>query len=148
MLLPVLGFILFFWLGALSFLLFRTVANYNRLTRGATDKTLSEIFKEFLEQEKLTHQELKDVRQEMRNLGEESQKFIQKIGVVRFNPFSDTGGDQSFTLALLDGKNNGIVVTSLYARSGVRWYVKRIKNGRGIEHELSKEETEAVRISH
>ncbi len=68
---------------------------------------------------------------------------VQKVGFVRFNPFSDTGGDNSFALALLDYRNNGVVLSSLYARDGVRVYAKHIENGEA-RHQLSKEEMHAL----
>lgn len=55
---------------------------------------------------------------------------VQKVGFVRFNPFHDTGGDNSFVLALLDHDNNGVLVSSLYTREGVRTYGKKIEQGR------------------
>ncbi|MEK7630681.1 MAG: DUF4446 family protein [Patescibacteria group bacterium] len=68
---------------------------------------------------------------------------IQKVSMVRFNPFSDTGGDQSFVIALLDGKNNGVVFSSLYTRGQPLVYAKPIKEG--VSHyQLSGEETDAL----
>jgi len=69
---------------------------------------------------------------------------IQKIGLVRFNPFKDTGGDQSFILSLLDAHNTGVVISGLYSRTGTRWYAKKVVVGKGSEHELSDEEVKAV----
>jgi hypothetical protein len=63
---------------------------------------------------------------------------------LRFNPFNDTGGDQSFILALLDGKNAGVVISGLYSWSGTRWYAKKVVDGKGVEHELSKDEKKAI----
>ena len=64
---------------------------------------------------------------------------LQKIGFVRFNPFQDTGGDNSFILVLLDSENTGVMVSSLFAREGVRIYGKHIDRGRS-RHQLSQEE--------
>ena len=69
---------------------------------------------------------------------------IQKIGLLRFNPFKDTGGDQSFVLALLDNNDTGIVISALYSRLGTRWYAKKVAEGKGLEHELSDEEKKAI----
>ena len=138
-------FLFSLWLGGVTFLLLKTLGNYNRLTKGVSDQTLSEVLNDFLDKEKITQKELARVLEEIGSLREEAKLSIQKVGLVRFNPFADTGGDQSFALALLDGKDSGIVVTSLYSRNGVRWYVKTIRKGKGIEHELSKEEAEAVK---
>ena len=80
---------------------------------------------------------------ELNNLKKESKFSIQKVGVVRFNPFKNMGGNQSFSVALLDGNNDGIVITSFYNRNGNRIFGKPIKKGRSI-HVLSEEEKSAV----
>ena len=69
-----------------------------------------------------------------------------RVGLVRFNPFEDTGGNQSFALALLDGRGDGFVVSSLHARTGTRLYAKAIAKG-ASETALSTEESEALRIA-
>jgi len=69
---------------------------------------------------------------------------IQKVGVVRFNPFRETGGDQSFAIALLDSQDNGLVISSLYSREGTRIYTKPVEAGQS-KYPLSKEELEALR---
>ncbi len=71
-------------------------------------------------------------------------KGIHKIGVIRFNPFKDVGGDQSFAIALLDGKNNGLVISSLYTREGTRIYTKSIIKGVSPKHPLTEEEKKAI----
>ena len=68
---------------------------------------------------------------------------IQKVGLVRYNPFSDAGGDQSFALALLDGRRNGVVISSLYGREMNRVYAKRIEGG-ASKYPLTDEEKEAL----
>jgi hypothetical protein len=69
---------------------------------------------------------------------------IQRVTLVRFNPFEDTGGNQSFALALLDGSGTGVVISSLHSRTGTRVYAKTIVDGRA-NAPLSDEETEALR---
>jgi uncharacterized protein DUF4446 len=71
-------------------------------------------------------------------------RAFQRVGVVRFNPFEDTGGNQSFALALLDADGNGWVLSSLHARSGTRVYAKSIQGGRP-EGAVSEEESAAIR---
>jgi hypothetical protein len=73
-------------------------------------------------------------------------KCIQKIGVVRFNPFNDTGGNQSFAAAFLDNYLNGIIILGLYSRDGVRVYSKQVRKGKS-EYILSKEEEEAIKVA-
>jgi hypothetical protein len=72
------------------------------------------------------------------------QQSIQKVGVIRFNPFSDTGGDQSFAVALLDAAGNGVVVSSLHGRADTRIFAKPVQAGRS-KHALSDEEQQAIR---
>jgi Protein of unknown function (DUF4446) len=71
-------------------------------------------------------------------------KAVQRTGLVRYNPFEDTGGNQSFAVALLDANGDGVVVSSLHARQNTRVYAKAIVGGRS-EAALSDEETEALR---
>ncbi len=71
---------------------------------------------------------------------------IQKIAVVRFNPFKDTGGDQSFCIAFLDAKNNGFTISSLFTREGTRIYTKPISNGVS-NYPLTNEEKEAIALA-
>lgn len=68
---------------------------------------------------------------------------VQKLGVVRFNPFGDGGGNFSFSLALLDGQNSGLVITSMHGREQNRIYSKKIENGKS-ESTLTEEERQAV----
>ncbi|MEI8103524.1 MAG: DUF4446 family protein [Candidatus Moraniibacteriota bacterium] len=70
-------------------------------------------------------QELFEISNKLHQLG---QKGLHRIGFVRFNPFKDVGSNQSFSLALLDGKNNGVVVSSLHTRDASRVYAKPIEN--------------------
>ena len=69
---------------------------------------------------------------------------IQRVSLKRYNPYQDTGGDQSFSIALLDGLGNGLVLTSLHSRAGTRIFAKPVKGGRQDRFELSKEEQEVV----
>ncbi len=71
---------------------------------------------------------------------------IQKVGIIRFNPFHSTGGDQSFCLALLDRGNNGVVITSLHANDMTRMYTKPVQGGTS-EIQLSREEEKAIAVA-
>jgi len=77
---------------------------------------------------------------------ERSQRSIQHIGMVRFNPFEDTGSDQSFAIALLDYRRNGVVISSLHGRANTRVFAKPVADGAST-HNLSDEESEAIRIA-
>jgi hypothetical protein len=66
-----------------------------------------------------------------------------RLGLVRFSPFKDTGGDQSFALALLDESDDGFVISSLHSRTGTRIYAKAVANGKA-DMTLSAEEVQAI----
>jgi len=75
---------------------------------------------------------------------EQGRRAVQRVGLVRYNPFEDTGGNQSFALALLDSKSDGVVISSLHSRQQTRLYVKQIAGGKS-ETALSDEETQALK---
>ena len=78
-----------------------------------------------------------------KNLDEDISKCIQKIGIVRYSAFKDTGSDLSFAVALLDEKNNGVVFNGIYSREMSNIYAKPVENGNS-KYTLSDEETEAI----
>lgn len=112
---------------------------------------------EFFKQTKKEPKDLKGVLNKVKGLEEKvekileeiekmkkGQKFsVQKVGIIRFNPFSEVGGDQSFSVALLNEKDDGVVITSLYSRQENRVYGKPIKNSQS-EYTLSEEEKQAI----
>ena len=69
---------------------------------------------------------------------------IQKIGIYRYNAYKDSGSDLSFTLALLDEKNDGVVLNGIYSREMSNIYAKPIKNGTS-EYRITEEENEAIK---
>jgi uncharacterized membrane protein len=71
---------------------------------------------------------------------------VQKVGLVRFNPFEDGGGNFSFSLALLNAQDSGIVITSMHGREQNRIYTKKIINGLS-DMKLTEEEEKAVQIA-
>lgn len=79
-----------------------------------------------------------------KNLDEEVAKCIQKVGMVRYSAFKDTGSDLSFAVAMLDENNYGVVFNGIYSREMSNIYAKPVKNGVS-EYTLSEEEKEAIR---
>lgn len=137
-------FVLFSWVIALTILLIQTNRHYRRLTRNISKKDLKSVLDEMLTKTDLTQKQIQLVASSLKKLDSKSQGFIQKVGFVRFNPFPQTGGDQSFSLALLDAKNNGFVLSSLHSRESTRFYAKTVKDGLSEGRELSKEERQAI----
>lgn len=85
-----------------------------------------------------------DLKKIVESYQRSSLKHLQKSGFVRFNPFSNSGGDQSFALAILNGHNDGFVISSLHSRDQTRTFAKPVKAGVGEKFELSKEEKLAI----
>lgn len=102
--------------------------------------------KEVLSQFKVLKKDFKKISEDIKSLKQGGLFSIQKVGVIRFNPFKEIGGNQSFSVALLDGHNDGIVITSLYSRDGNRVFAKPIKKGKS-KYLLSKEEKKAIEKS-
>ncbi len=136
--------LLFAWVITLTILLVQTIIHYRRLTKNVSKKDLKTVLEDLLTKTDLTQRQIQTVAVNLKKLDTKSLGFVQKIGFVRFNPFPQTGGDQSFCLALLDAKDNGFVLSSLHSRDHTRFYAKTVKVGVDDGHELSKEERQAV----
>lgn len=132
------------WLIALTFLFWQIFSHYSRLTKGVSSKTLKTILEDVLKEVGGVKKDIDILKARCDTIEQTGFLHIQKIGLLRFNPFKDTGGDQSFILALLDGNDTGVVISGLYSRSGTRWYAKKVRQGKGLEHELSEEEKKAL----
>lgn len=100
--------------------------------------------KELAKQCKSLEERLEKTEKELALLQTAHKKALTKVGMVRFNPFGDIGGDQSFSVALLDQEDSGIVITSHYGKEMQRVYAKPVKQGKS-EYSLSAEEEEAIK---
>lgn len=136
---------IFLWLCILTYFLWKALAHYNKLGQGLKEKNFKSIMETLLKDVNIAKKDIDNLELYCDKIQKEGFLHIQKIGLVRFNPFKDTGGDQSFILSLVDGNDTGVVISGLYARSGTRWYAKRIIKGKSVEHELSEEEKKALK---
>lgn len=127
-----------------SFIIWKRYVDRKRL--GLDDQETNDLRELAMKHKKTlqTHNKnLVELGQILEELVENNRRNIQKIGMVRFNPFAETGGNMSFSLALLDGKNNGIVISSLHSREATRIYTKSIENGQS-KSQLTEEEKQAI----
>ena len=132
------------WLAGISYFVWRQQRFLRDFIPTTDDKTslldqFSRVIKDVADFRERGQQLQKNVRE----LSLEGLKHTQKISLLRYNPYGDTGGDQSFTLVLLSGNADGVLVTSLHTRAGTRIYAKEVKNGQ-CEMTLSKEEQKAL----
>ena len=137
----------FVWLMALTFFFWRILAHYNKLTKGVSGKSLRTVLEDLLKEVDISKKDIDYLKQYSLRLEKDGLLHIQRVGLLRFNPFKDTGGDQSFILSLVDADNTGVIISGLYSRSGTRWYAKKVLKGKGVEHELSEEEEKALKDS-
>jgi len=108
---------------------------------------LEEMLESYLTQVQETTSQVRDVNALTRRLQGAARYSLQHMGVVRFNPFPDTGGDQSFAVALVDAHGNGVVISSLHAREGTRVYAKPLKKWES-EYSLTGEEKRAIAMAY
>jgi hypothetical protein len=113
------------------------------LTRGERGQSLDAVLDAHLDRVSAVGRDLDELSARSAILEAANRRSIQKVGLVRFNPFEDTGGNQSFALALTDAQGNGFVISSLHSRTGTRVYAKAIADGRA-DGALSDEEGEAL----
>lgn len=114
------------------------------LTQGSDESSLEAVLGSHLQEVRRAVSDVDVVSGRTGVLERDMQTSFGRMALVRFNPFEDTGGNQSFALALLDGRGDGFVVSSLHARAGTRVYAKAIAGG-SSEAALSDEESEALR---
>ncbi|HEX7495831.1 MAG TPA: DUF4446 family protein [Candidatus Limnocylindrales bacterium] len=116
------------------------------LTRGSDGDSLEAVFDAHLETVHQVGRDLDELTARTAVLESSARHHFARLGLVRFNPFPDTGGNQSFALALLDESEEGFVVSSLHSRTGTRIYAKAIVGGKA-DTSLSTEETEAMGLA-
>lgn len=117
------------WLTFLSVLIFKVYKLFTKLSLGI--------------EADLTKKGFGEINKRLSFLENDGKGHIQKVGLVRFNPFKELGGDQSFCLAILDGEDSGILLTGLHTRDRTRVYMKKIIKGKS-DHDLSVEEKKAL----
>ena len=90
-----------------------------------------------------TEEEIRKLSLYYKELDNKTQKCIQKVGIVRYNAYKDTGSDLSFAVCLLDEHNDGVVFNGIYSRDMSNIYAKPIENGVS-KYKVTIEEQEAI----
>lgn len=128
------------------FLLIRLIILDRRLSsllsgRHAVD--FEDVINDFVRTARRLDERTKLIAQEIDNINDRLARALQRFHTIRFNPFRDQGGNQSFVTCLMDEKGDGVVISSLYSRDKVSVYAKPLIEGKS-EYELSEEEKEVV----
>lgn len=142
---PALAGFLALWLGGLTFFSWRQNRFLRELFPKSGERDIRRKFEELLKQVLNSKQDLDNIKESLSLIKKAGEKYIQRVELNRYNPYDDTGGDQSFSLALLDNRGNGVVLTSLHARSGTRIFAKSVSLGEGVKYHLSEEEKKVVK---
>ena len=108
---------------------------------GGTD--IKEDLKEYIHRVETVEQKTDTIINYCKDLENTLVGCIQKIGIIRYSAFRDTGSDLSFALALLDSNNNGVILNGIYSREMSNIYAKPVVNGEAT-YTLSEEEKQAL----
>lgn len=129
----------------LSFLLFKLYRHYTKLTSNVSQKDLITSLNRLISVSELNTEKISDLSEKLDAEISQNKKHIQRVGFSRYNPFTDTGGDQSFSLSLLDENGDGVVISSLHSRENTRLYAKKVELGKVQDQALSKEEQSVIK---
>ncbi len=133
------------WLGLISFLIWRQGKFLNSLFPKSEERDIRKKFEETIRTIEEFKLKLSNLDGKVASLQSQGLQHIQRVELLRFNPYDETGGNISFTVCFLDNRGTGIVITSLHARSGTRVFGKEIALGKSKKYELSKEEESVIK---
>ena len=136
--------ILLVWQLILTFVLVFQSSKWRKIVKDGKKINLVQILENIVAKEDSLSKKVTKIENDTQDIKLRTNTYFQKLSLVRFNPFESTGGDQSFIITLLNGQNDGFVISSLHSRSGTRIYAKQISKGSPVQHEFSKEEKEIV----
>lgn len=111
---------------------------------GKDAKNLENVLTDQLTEVRELDREIQELFEISNQLRELCLKSLHKTSVIRFNPFKEVGGNQSFSVVLLDGKNSGVIISSLHTREGTRVYAKPVLLGDANGFPLTEEEKQAI----
>lgn len=131
--------IILVWNIILSFKLSTLTEKYKKFMRGSSGKNFENILLGHIEAIESALERVNMINDEIINVKNQMDKCIQKCNIIRYNAFSDTGSDLSFSIAMLDNFNDGFVITGIYGRNESICYAKPISNGKST-YPLSVEE--------
>jgi hypothetical protein len=121
----------------------RLTLRYQKMMRGAEGTNIEQMLLEHITEVRQTVTKVDQLGRECQRLDGVGRGCVQRVGVVRFNAFEDTGSDLSFAVALLDARNNGVVVSGIFGRNESRSYAKPVVGGQS-SYFLTAEEKAAI----
>ncbi len=115
----------------------------NFMKKIGNGKNIEEDLRNYLEKVEQVEKHNLENANAIKNLNSDLRKCIQKVGIVRYNAFQDTGSDLSFALALLDENDDGVVLNGIYSREMSNIYAKPVEKGKSA-YTVSEEEAQAI----
>jgi hypothetical protein len=116
---------------------------YNKFMNGLSDASIEEVLDDCIDKVNNVIGKNKDIEYQLNTIKRNMYYCVQKVGIVRYNAFDDVGSDLCFSIALLDNNDDGIVISSLYARDSSSTYAKPVLRGKS-KYALSAEEIKAI----
>ena len=142
----ILGVIAIVWLLFLTSFLIWFYFSLKNILKDSKGKDFLKTFKNIEEVQQKNLKDILNLNLDLDSFKKESRLNIQRVGLAKYNPFKETGGNNSFSLVLLDGNKNGIIITSLHTRERTRVYLKEVVSGKP-KIELSDDEGKALKES-
>lgn len=119
---------------------------YSRFMNGLSDRNMEELLETCLNSLNSVSGKNREIEVKVNDIERQMFQCIQKVGIVRFNAFDNVGSDLSFSIALLDNNDSGVVISGIYARDSSSTYAKPISSAKS-KYTLSAEEIQAIDIA-
>lgn len=119
---------------------------YDKFMKGKNASSLEDDMRGVFEDMKLLKSTADRNKKDIRILYKNMERTFQRLGIVKYDAFSQMGGQLSFSLALLDENNDGFIINSVHSSDGCYSYTKEIKGGTS-PISLGAEEEQALRIA-
>lgn len=116
---------------------------YRKIMKGTNNKNLEELLVSSLDKIDNMEEITNEVKDMCNKTSKKVSSCIQKVAMQRYKAFEDIGSDLSYSIALLDGSNNGVIITSIYSRNESITYAKPIDDGIS-RYDLSQEESNVL----
>lgn len=127
----------------ISIILFSSVKKlekkYKKMMRGVNNKNLEKALNDNLDNIEKALNKSEEAINECKNISDKLKGCVNKVAIMRYKAFEDVGSDLSFSIAILDSYNDGVIITGIYSRHDSTTYAKPIDKGIS-RYELSEEE--------
>ena len=112
---------------------------YRKMMRGTNSRNLEEVINSNLDNIDVALNNSKESLERCEKIAEDLKSCVNKVAIMRYKAFEDVGSDLSFSIAILDSYNDGVIITGIYSRHDSTTYAKPIDKGIS-RYDLSEEE--------